>query len=331
MATTTLVVTIIMAFGYLLVVRLVDFNEKEPWWAVMLTFVLGAASASLLLSVLDTSFLELHLVPGVAAKELARFGAIGAGVGVLVFVGQRRGFSEINGLMDGVVYGASGGLGFATGLAFARAVLLPSDALALAGQSALSYSQVALGGLADGVFGAFIGIGFVFVLEARSPVARSVAPLGGYLAACVGHLGFLFIGKADPFGAGAVARKWVALLLPVVLVVVVVVVALGRERRAIEDELEAEAETGAVSARDLELLQSFWARERSYWAALLRGSLSTWSALHGLHNRQVQLALAKHKAKSEADDERRAALGEEVAELRESVLALKRKLEGGAD
>lgn len=326
MPTATLIVTLLIALAYLVVIRVVDFNEKEPLWAVLLLFFLGAASAAVLLALVDSALLELALGPGVATKELARFAAIGAGLGVLVFVGRKRGFSEINGLMDGVVYGAAGGLGFATGLTFARALMLPAATIELTGQGALSYGQLALAGLADGVFGALIGIGYALALEARSPIVRGIAPLSGYLAACGAHFGYLYLGKADPFGSVAVARKWIALMLPVASVVIVVVVALGRERRAIEDELESESATGAVSAHDLALLRSFWARERSYLAALLRGSVSTWRALHGLHNRQVQLALAKHKAKSVTDDDHRMELGEEIAELRQAVLALKQKL-----
>lgn len=327
MQTTTLIVTLVMAIGYLMVVRLVDFNEKEPLWAVLLLFLLGAAGATGLLLAVDSSFLELNLVAGIATKEMVRFAGIGGGIGVLFYVGQRRGFSEINGLMDGVVYGATGGLGFATGLAFARELFLPSDTLALAGQSALSYGQVALTGLADGVFGALIGIGYALVLEARSPAVRAVAPLGGYAAACIAHLGYLYIGRSDPFGTSAMARKWIALLLPVVVVAIVVVVALRSEGKAIDDELESEVETGAVTADDLAALRSWAKREKAYWGALFRGSLSRWSALHGLHNRQVQLALAKRKAKNESDDDRRVALAEEIAELRDAVLAIQKKLE----
>ena len=325
MHATTLAVTIVMAVIYLVAVRLIDFNEKEPLWAVLLVFAGGVAGAVVLLLAVDSAFLELNPIPGVMATELARFVGIGLGLATLTAIGKSRGYSEINGLMDGVVYGGSGGRGFATGLAFAQEVLLPVTNV-LGDPSIAGYGELALTGMSDGVFGALIGIGIAAALDAKHQLQRSLAPVAGLAAATAAHVGFDLIGKADQFGDAAQLRKWIALLLPVAGVAVVAVVALGRERRAITEELKAEAETGAVTTDELDVLQSFFRREAMYFGRLFRGDFRGWGALHGLHNRQVQLALAKRRVASDPDESSRTASAGEVARLRLVVFELKRSL-----
>ncbi len=327
MTASALGLTVAMTFGYLVVVRLIDLNEKEPLWALALLFGLGALGAAALWLGFDSRLVELELVGGALAQELVRFGAVALGFWLLTLVGRSRGYSEINGLLDGVVYGATGGLGFATGLAALRGLARPSHAEGLVGQTLESQGQLALSGLADGVFGALVGVGLVLALEARSARARALGPVVGFVAACGAHVAFAWLGRAEPFAEGALAKKWLALSLPLVGVVLVVVVALGRERRAIAEELATESETGAVSAEELALLTSVWRRQRRYLDALFRGRVRRWRRLHRLHNRQVQLALAKERARGEQDEQRRAAVGAEIAALRVEVLAQKRELE----
>jgi protease PrsW len=322
----SLAVTAVVALLYLLVVRLLDFNEKEPMWAVLMLFAFGAGSATLLLVVAPGGFVDLSPLSGGVAIELARFIAIGAGVGVLTLIGRSKGYSEINGLLDGVVYGSAGGFGFATGLSFTQEIVLPTPDLPLAMGTVGGYGEVALVGLSDGLFGALVGIGFAAALEARSVVKRAAAGVLGLVAAVGGHLLYDLIAKGAPFSDAAVTRKWVALLLPVFVVVAVVIVALRYEKGAIS-ELDGEVETGAVTPDDLDLLQSFMAREAAYMRRLLRFDVRGWSALHSLHNRQVQLALAKRKASRESDDEARQDAAAEVAALRRSVLELKAQLD----
>jgi hypothetical protein len=327
----TLAITLLMAFVYLLVVRLVDMNEKEPLWAVAMLFLFGGLGACALGLGANLAVLELRVLSAALAKELARFLAIGAGVGVLTLVGLRRGWTEINGLMDGVVYGAAGGLGYATGEVLLRDLLVGplSTAMGLGARS-LSFSGVAsvsLVGLADGVFGALIGIGFAAALYARTPLQRALFPLAGYVAAVAAHVSYEILGRGNALGGTeGLVRRWLALLLPVLVVALVMVVALAQEKRAIRDELGDEADTGIVTADELKLLRSAWAREALYLRTLLRGEWGAWLNLRGLHNRQVQLALAKRQA-GEAGGGHVAARGTpEVQQLRWAIVALKRAL-----
>ena len=330
MDASTVLATSLMALGYLLVLRLCDANEREPLWAIALTFGLGAMAAVGLRWVVPATVLELHPVPSAIAHELARFVAVGGAVFVLVLVARRRGFSEINGLMDGVVYGGAAGLGGATGAAIVAATvrtrveLLPD----FAASAFASFGKVALTGLADGVFGALMGVGFAGGLHACRPVARASWVLAGFACAVLAHLGHAELGwGASLAGAAARARAWVALGLPLCLVVGVAVVALVGERRAIGRELASELDAGLVRPMDLALLGGFVRREVYYVRTLLRGGVRAARLARTLHNRQVQLAMAKQRAARDAGG---AAAAAEAAALRAAIVALLRRIEAGA-
>src|SRR5512140_517256 len=111
----TLISTLLMAVLYLGLVRFVDMNEKEPLWAMLLVFGLGAVSAVLVTLLANQMLLGLNVWAGAAIKELVKFLAIGLGVAIVVAYGQRRGWEEFNGTMDGIVYGTCAGLGFGVG------------------------------------------------------------------------------------------------------------------------------------------------------------------------------------------------------------------------
>jgi len=327
----TLAVTVLMALIYLVVVRIVDLNEKEPLWAVAMMFVLGGLAACVLGLSVNMAVLELSVVPAVLVKELARFLSIAAGVGVLTLLAVRRGWSEINGLMDGVVYGAAGGLGYATGAVFIRDLLLgPVGHLAgleAAPLSGFGLGSLALVGLSDGIFGALMGIGFAAAVHARVPAQRLLFPLVSFAAAVSAHVSYDYLAHGNALGAEGVVRKWAALVLPALVVVGVMAVALTREKKAIREQLASEADTGVVTSTELGILQSFVAREALYFRTLFKGRFGVWAGLRGLHNRQVQLALAKHRAALAGLDEAAGKLSPEVRQLRVAIVELKHVLE----
>lgn len=314
---------LIVAAIYLAIVRFMDLNEKEPLWAVGMVFALGAAAAAVLPLLVGSTVLELSALGGPVAEESAKFVALALGVVALSAVARSRGWSEINGLMDGVVYGTAVGFGYATGEAFIRELSF-GGALGgtLGGGSFAVLWTTALSGLSDGLFGAVIGAGFGAAVGARSATRQVGYPVAGLIGAVVVHALYTFLAQGNALG-GSSARVWVSLAIPVVFVVAVVAVALVRERRAIHDELSSESETGAVTGEELSILRSFTARRARYARAFMKGDFDGWLAMRELHNRQVQLALAKDRAVGETDPESRAAVSAEVERLRAAVLTMK--------
>lgn len=328
-AGSTLLTTALMVVCYLVIVRLVDMNEKEPLWAMAAFFILGAGVSVALVQAVGTPVLDLQPLLGAVIKEVARFGAIGVGVVGLLIYGRKRGWDEFNGLLDGIVYGATVGLGFATAREVMNQVLLAS--FVVPGEEAgmfAGFHKVFLTGLAEGIFGAIIGAGIGAAVESRSKALRVVWPIVGLGAAMAANWGYVALGKGNALGGTqGLVRAQIALALPVVIVVAVVVFALLSERRAIRDQLASEQEAGVVTAADLSLLTSVLARETTYLKTLLSGKIGPWLKLKVLHNRQVQLAFVKQSAANETDPKRKGRFEEEIANLRKCILDHQKALE----
>jgi len=320
----------IIAVIYLALVRLMDLNEKEPLWAVGLMFLMGAVLAAILSLLVSSTVLEPSTLWGAVADESAKFFAFVLGAAALLAVARSRGWSEINGLMDGVVYGTAVGLGFATGETFVRELsfgALLSGEVFGAGPVATLWTA-ALTGLSDGLFGGVIGAGFGAAVGARSVLQRIGYPIAGLIGAILVHALYTLLAEGNALGGSAgLIRAWIALIIPILFVVGVVVVALARERRTIQEELSGEAQSGVVTDEDLAVLKSFSARRSQYIKALTKGDFDGWLTMRELHSRQVQLALVKRRVSQQSDPEGKAASEAEVERLRASVLGMKRRLE----
>jgi len=327
----TITTTVLVVVVYFWVVRLIDMNEKEPLWAMALLFALGSGAAVVLPWLAPADVLALSVVPAAALKELARFLAIGAGIYAITVYGRIRGWQEFNGTMDGIVYGACAGLGFAVATELRAELIFGAVPLPGASVGLLAgFVRIALFGMADGVLGALIGAGIGASTDARSPVARALFPVAAVAAAVAAHVGFVTLAHGDALGGTAgLVRSYAAMALPVIALAIVIIVALRAERAAIRRQLPAEADTGVVTPDDLALLLDGVARTKAYWQELVRGRLTRWANLRELHNRQVQLALIKDKAARLALPSSPPDLDRDVERLRHNVLECKRRLATG--
>jgi len=331
--TSTLVSTLLLSVLYLAIVRFVDMNEKEPLWAMLMVFFLGAAGATLTALVATNTMLGLNLWATAAIKELVKFLAIGAGVGVLIAYGQRRGWEEFNGTMDGIVYGTCGGLGFGVAERLVNGLTVANVSIpGLEVAQVASFGKLALSGLADGVVGAIIGAGFGLASEAKAPALRAVVPVMSLIGAVIADGAYQVLRHGNALGDSGALRANVALGAPVLFIVVVAAYALMQERGAIHKNLDDEVQTGAVGAADLPLLKSVISRQLAYAKALFTFKIGFYFGLRSLHSLQVQLAFAKARLASESDPTRRARVDAEVAKIRAEALQRRRALglEGGA-
>ena len=131
--TFALALAVVLAAVYLLVLRAVDANEKEPVWALGVLLLAGALAGALLPLVAGGDEAALGRPEGALVVEPARFAAIALGLVAVEAISRLRGWSELNGLLDGLLYGAAAGLGVATGEAFVRELSTPAAIEALTG------------------------------------------------------------------------------------------------------------------------------------------------------------------------------------------------------
>jgi hypothetical protein len=307
---------------YLVVVRFMDLNEKESFGGVATVLLLGMAVGIVLRLAVPTT-IELNDLAGPIIVEVAKFIALALGLGVLASAGRRRGWGEVGGLMDGVVYGATAGLGLAAGYALVREFTFDTAALG-AVQGADSFFFIALGGLADGLFGAVMGAGFG-IAATGSTGRKAISIVLALGLAIVLHILYQVLVTAGAFSSAGYIRTILGLVIPVLFVAFVIIFALGSERRAIRSQLADEAAKGVVTEAEMKLLDSFMARRALYWRHFIKGDFSTWRGLRMLHNRQVQLAMAEQRATRESDPGRKAKVQSEVEKLRSAVLAAKQQ------
>lgn len=325
---------VVLAVIYLLIVRFIDLNEKEPFWTMGIVFFVGFMFAMVMHLLVPSTTLALDPVRGAVIAEVVKFVAIGASVALLVTIGNWRGWQEFNGVLDGIVYGMAVGLGFATGAVFVRELLFGEMIQALPGVNISRGGELwtlGLTGLAEGLFGAIAGAFFGLASQAREAGKRVGLILGGSVVAVLLHALYAWLARSGSFGGAGQVRTYLALALPVIFVVATIVWALRTERKTIELELADEADSGVVTAEDMRLLRSFGARRGAYLSRLFSGDFDGWVDLKALHNRQVELAFAKAQLRRSDDGEQRRRAEDEVALLRAAVAAARRELnnEGG--
>jgi hypothetical protein len=310
---------VVVALIYLGLLRLLDLNEKEPLWGLGLALTIGVLAALVLSVLVDETVLELTLFESALAKELAIFVAVAVSFGLFESIGRLRGWSEVNGLLDGLVYGAAVGLGFATGEALLRELAFNGLSLLRESGEFSTLWKTMLAGLAYGVFGALVGSGFGAAVDTSSALRRAAYPLVGFVAAFLVHVGYVQLATGDALGAEGEVRAIVALVFPLVLMLALIAAAQTYEAGVLREQLEQEVGLGIASKDELAAARSPARRRRMYLERFLRGDFDGWIALRTLHNRLVQLALVKARAAREPDAQRRQRLAREVDNLRAGV------------
>jgi hypothetical protein len=198
---------------------------------------------------------------------------------------------EFHNTLDGIVYGALAGLGFAAVenvSYFLRA--LEGGGLAALGIS--FYVRALLGGLSHSAYTACTGAGIGYAREAKTPAERVTAPLVGYFLAMFLHFAWNFTASVlspvfDRLTGGSLlldlfvvtpltvavleGPAWVTLLLLVHL-------AWKQERSLIAAHLQDEPED-VVRKGELPLLLSPLRRFRLLWQALGRSGVRQWADL----------------------------------------------------
>jgi hypothetical protein len=244
------------------------------------------------------------------AEEVFKGGAL-----VLLFLFFRR---EIDGAMDGILYGGLVGFGFAAveNTLYFSAVVVEEGLGALA---ALAVFRAVLFGLNHALFTGLFGLGVAWGYTASDVLVKIGAPLAGLAAGVASHA----IHNASVTLGGelgwpclvAVASDWggVAFLLAVLVWCSV------REQRWIERWLQDDVERGTLSRMDYEVISSYTARMAERTAALLSGDVERWRRLGRYYRLATELAFTRRRLSRS-----REARGERVEELRARVVAMGR-------
>jgi HAMP domain-containing protein len=184
--------------------------------------------------------------------------------------------------MDGIVYGAAVGFGFA----------IAEDLLyGLQYGPETFIARRIFGGFAHASFTSVTGIGIGLIPWVQNRALKVILPLLGLCGAITLHSTFNLTATL----LGPVA--YLFLFLVVLAYVVVIIVWLYVERRAIREELRDEVSAGTITPQEYTILPSYFRRRGHYLGLVFTGKLGTWVRAHKLHSAAVDLALAKRLAR----------------------------------
>ena len=264
-----------------------DRWEPEParyrWaaliWGGSVAVLVGAGFQFVLIAFAPSDFLGA-VVFAPLTEELAKGGFL-----VLV-VWLRR--AQLHGVVDGIVYAALAGIGFA----FTEDILYYSRALTDGGPTELAALVIVRGifsPFAHPLFTSAIGVGIGVGVTARSREVRFLAPLLGYLVAVLLHA--IWNGSTLVADGGGFLVAYVVIMLPALAVLIVLATrSRQKEGQRIQRSLGDCARRGWVAPSDVALAGNMRARRAARTAARLRGGKPAAQLMESYQNDLTRLA-----------------------------------------
>ncbi|MFW6069024.1 MAG: PrsW family intramembrane metalloprotease [Chloroflexota bacterium] len=240
---------IIPALFYSALIYWFDRYEKEPIWLLSATFFWGAVPSIILALFASLAFsVPLQSVAGPAVTNTAMTVLVAppleetakAMALVAIFVLLRH---EVDSLLDGIIYGAMVGVGFAMVENFFYFVTV-YQAEGAGAWGATVFLRAIVFGLNHSLFTSATGLGMAIARFSAERSVRILAPLGGWSIAVFLHAFH---------NLGASSGGLLCFILPftdwggVILLILIVAWALLQERNWIKDYLRDEIERGTLT------------------------------------------------------------------------------------
>jgi protease PrsW len=317
----TLVTTLLAAISFpvlILVLFWLDRYEPEParyrlaalGWGGVVAVVLSLVAEQLLFALPGTStFIETAVIAPIVEEA-------GKGLFLVVVVIFRR--AQIHGLLDGLVYGALVGVGFA----FVEDIVYYLSSLQSGALGVTFFLRGIMGPFAHPLFTSALGIGVGIAVTTRIPLLRVLAPILGYLAAVVMHgiwNGSTFWGGDGFFFAYGV------IMLPLLAVVLGVGIwARSREGKMLASTLQQLVPMGWIHPQEIRWIARLSDRLSARAYAKRIGGNRAGAALHEYQQTVIEIAFLHNRAVNQNAprdiNERMNALLQHAAALRPYVI-----------
>jgi len=260
---------------YVLVLWWFDRYEKEPRHLLWISFFWGAVPAALL-SLVAESYLggplgafgesTAKLVSGSVVAPFVE--EIAKGLAVLIlFLFLRREFDDV---LDGIIYGATVGFGFAmteNALYFMRGLAREGTQV----MTLIVFLRSFVFGLNHALFSSVFGAALGYARNAQKGcLARVMAPLGllGAMILHAVHNLFASLVHVTCFSlVFSLLSDWGGVLV----VFAVMALAWQQEKRWIASHLQAEVASGLLTQEQLDMISSYRRRLVAQWQAWSRG------------------------------------------------------------
>jgi RsiW-degrading membrane proteinase PrsW (M82 family) len=274
----------------------IDRFEPEPGRVIAFTFAWGATFAAFTALVLNTlgEVIVGSSLGGSAAEIYG--GSISAPVveetakAAVIFGLYRWRRDEFDGVLDGIVYAAMVGLGFA----MTENVIYYAQGAADEGLHGAVLTFVGRGvfsPFAHPVFTSMTGIGLGIAARTRRAWLRGVAPLAGLGAAMALHSLWNTTSGSNAFGG-----VYVVVMVPVFAALVILVLVLRRRESAIiQRQLAHYVRAGALNDADVAMLSSLRARRRARRRIASHGGRAARRALSDYQEAAAELAFHRER------------------------------------
>lgn len=309
---------IVPVLFYVALIYWVDRYEKEPWWLLAAAFLWGAIPAALIALALNTAFsVPFYLLLNAGPAEFISGGIIAPVIeetakALVLFLILFLWRHELDGPIDGLIYGALVGMGFA----MVENVLYYVAAFQEGGRAAWNTTVFMRGvvfGLSHALYTSLTGLGIAVARVTPNRALRYTAPLLGLGAAIVLHALHniaMFGGTALTFLAG-LSFDWGG----VTITLVIIALLLHRERQWMRHYLADEVSLGTLTSDEYDLVRSAARRNRRRLGLLLREGPGAYR-LSGRRYRECT-ELAYHKRHHAVFGDERSRLA--VERLRDSL------------
>ena len=307
---------------YLVLVLWIDRYEAEPPWMLATAFFWGALVAVFFAFLINTaSDVAVQLLTN-SARAGRTFGAVisapiveESSKALILFIFFFWKKDEFDGVIDGIVYAAMAGLGFA----MTENIQYYGKAVMEAGGGGLTFVFILRGALAPfshPMFTSLTGIGLGLARQSQNTALKWIAPIMGLLAAISMHS--IWNGSGVIFGGTAFILTYILIMIPAFFIMLVVIVlALRREGQVVREYLVPDYQGGLLTQQEYDQLCSIRGRIGFTLKALSRGGLSNWQAARQLNQTASELAFLRS----------RVARGITAADAREREAAYQRALQ----
>src|SRR5688572_14417106 len=309
---------------YLVLVLWIDRYEAEPYWMLGTAFFWGALVAVFFAFVLNTAGTIAVALLTNDPRAAQTFGAVisapiveESAKAVILFIFFFWKKDEFDGVIDGIVYAAMVGLGFA----MTENIQYYGKAVLLAGGEGLTFVLVLRGAVspfAHPMFTSLTGIGLGLARQSRNGFVKFIAPVFGLLAAISMHA--IWNGSAVIFGGVGFILMYVLIMVPAFFIMfVVIALALRREGQIVREFLVPDFHGGLLTQQEYNQLGTLRGRMGASFNALSRGGFKHWQASRQLNQTASELAFHRSRVArgiSSADaSEREAAYRQALEDL----------------
>jgi len=301
---------LIPTISYVALIWWLDRYEKEPPWLLALAFLWGAFPAAIASVLVELAFdipiaalggesLVANLASASISAPLVEESAKGIALIALVLVFLH----EFDDILDGIVYGAMIGFGFAfTENLFAYFLPILRDEGVSSGLVNILLRTLVFGfnhAFWTGIIGAAVG----YARLSRDWSRRILVPFAGWSVAVLLHA--IHNAGATLVEQTACLSLGVSLLVDwggVVLLLSIAVLVLRKENQWIERGLVEEVRRGVLSPQEFDLLRSPGQRMWVRWRAWNRGGRTAYRAVGRYFQCATELAFKKQHLRSLGDE-----------------------------